>query len=57
MGEFQEGWYSYRQTLVSTDSVSAVSVMHSLLWPKKIWKIKEIKGAQVSKCAPSQNGP
>jgi hypothetical protein len=32
----------YRCAPISTDSVSAVSVIHSLPWPKKYLKIKEI---------------
>jgi hypothetical protein len=42
------GWqhfYMYRQTLVSADSVFAVSVICGLPWHKKIWKIKEINGS------------
>jgi hypothetical protein len=35
----------YRQTLVSTDSVSEVSVIRGLTQPEKIWKIKEINGS------------
>jgi len=31
--------------------------IRSLLRPEKIWKIKEINGSQVSKRAPSENGP
>jgi hypothetical protein len=30
---------------ISADSVSAVSVIHSLSWPEKIWKIEEINGS------------
>jgi hypothetical protein len=36
-------------------SASAVSVIPGLLWPeKKNWKLREIKGSQVSKDVPRQ---
>jgi hypothetical protein len=38
--EYAVGKYSHAP--VSTDSVSAVSVICSLLWPEKNWKIKKI---------------
>jgi hypothetical protein len=44
--------FLYRRTLVSV-----VSVICVLLRPEKIRKIKEINGLEVSKCAPSENGP
>jgi hypothetical protein len=42
---------------VSTDSGSAVSVIHGLLWAEKKCLIKEINGSEVSERVPSKNGP
>jgi hypothetical protein len=49
--------YIYSRAPLSVDSLSAVSVIRDLPQPEKNWKIKKINGLQVSKRAPSENGP
>jgi hypothetical protein len=52
--------FSYTNTTratVSTDSVSAVSVILGLLQSEKKWKIKEVIGSYVLKRTPGENEP